>query len=200
MRIRLESTAALSVPTIELDGPRAGVLATRLAQLMGLHERPQGVRVDRALVGSVITAAARAGLAEDLAARHDAAEPSDETTLAFLEALRQSPRPAAEVSQLAEILGYASLGQMVGASEPSLRRYASGLRQTPDRIALRLHFVTQIVAILRGSFNEFGIRRWFERAHPALDGLAPATVLRGDFDPADPSAQATLDAAARLLW
>jgi hypothetical protein len=123
-----------------------------------------------------------------------------ETTLAFLEALRNSPRPAGEIAALAAIFGYVPLRHLVGASEPSLRRYAAEDRTTPDAVAQRIHFLAQLVAILRGSFNEFGIRRWFERPHPALGGSPPTELLRRDFDPSDPRAQATLGAAAQLLW
>lgn len=184
---------------LPLDGARAGVLATRLAELMGVFRRPDGARIDRGLVGSAIAAAARAGLAEQVAARGDAAEPGEETTLAFLDALQHSPRPADEIANLAAIFGYASLELLVGSSEPSLRRYAAESRATPDGVAERVHFVAQLVAIVRGSFNEFGIRRWFDRPHPALDGRAPASLLGGEFDPSDAGPRATLDAAVRLL-
>jgi hypothetical protein len=194
--LQLESSSQ----ALSLDGARAGVLATRLAELMGVFERPAGARVDPALVGSAIEAAARAGLAEQVAAREDAAEPGESTILAFLEALRNSPRPAGEIQKLAEIFGHGILGQLAGTSEPSLRRYAAQERPTPDPIAQRIHFLAQLVAILRGSFNEFGIRRWFERPHPALQGRTPAALLRGEFDPSDAAARATLDAAMRLLW
>jgi hypothetical protein len=185
---------------LNLDAARAGVMATRLAQVMGIFERPAGARIDRSLIGSAIRAAANAGLAEEVAARDDAAEPGERTTLAFLDALRKSPRPEGEITALAAIFGYVPLGQLVGVSEPSLRRYAAGDRATPDTVAQRIHFLAQLVAILRGSFNEFGIRRWFERPHPLLGNRAPTDVLGGDFDPADPGALATLGAAIRLLW
>jgi hypothetical protein len=185
---------------VPLDGARAGVVLTRLAELMGLFERPQGARIDRRMVGSVIAAAGAAGLADQVAARDDAAEPGEETTLALLEALLASPRPTHEIGSLTEILGgYGQLGVLVGASEPSLRRYASGTRATPDAVAQRVHFIAQLVAIVRGSFNEFGVRRWFERPHPALAGKPPSTLLHPGFDPADAGPQATLAAALRLL-
>lgn len=191
----------VSVPQIAgLDGARAGVLATRLAELMGVFERPAGVRIDRALVGSVIRAAADAGLADQIAVRSDAREPGEETILAFLDALQNSPQPAAEIGRLAAIFGYPRLGHLVGASEPSLRRYAAEERQAPDAIAQRTHFLALLVAIIRGSFNEFGIRRWFERPHPALDGRVPADLLSRAIDPADPDARAVFAAAVRLLW
>jgi uncharacterized protein (DUF2384 family) len=168
--------------------------------MMGLFERRPGARIDRMLVGSAIEAAGQAGLAEQVAARDDAAEPGERTTFAFLDALRNSPRPAGEIPKLAGIFGFETLAHMVGASEASLRRYASEDRMTPDPVAQRIHFLAQLVAILRGSFNEFGIRRWFERPHPAVDGRTPAALLGADFDPSDPGARATLDAALRLLW
>lgn len=196
MTIQLASDSQV----VALDAARAGVVATRLAQLMGVFERPPGARIDRVLVGSAIAAAAKAGLAEQVAARDDASEPGEQTTLAFLDALRNSPRPTSEISTLAEIFGFAPLGQLVGASEPSLRRYAAEDRTTPDPVAHRIHFLAQLVAILRGSFNEFGIRRWFQRPHPALNGESPASLLHGDFDPLDSPAQSTLRAALRLLW
>lgn len=200
MRSVMSIQVVSDIPQMSIDGPGAGVMATRLAQLMGLFVRPAGAPIDRELIGSAIGAAAQAGLAESVASRSDAREPSDRTILAFLDALRRSPRPAPEITNLAAIFGYESLGRLVGASEPSLRRYAAEDRATPDPVALRVHFVAQLVAILRGSFNEFGIRRWFERRHPTLGGSAPADLLGSDFDPAEPRAQAAMDAAAQLLW
>ena len=71
-----------------------------------------------------------------------------------------------------------SLARLVGGvSQSSLRRYASGARQTPDDIAWRLHVVARILAALLGSYNAYGVRRWFERRRSALGGLAPVQVL-----------------------
>lgn len=189
---------ASEVRALPLDAARAGVFATRLAELMGIFARPTGSRIDRALVGSAIASAAGAGLAEQVAARPDAAEPGEPTILAFLDALRSSPRPASEIANLTAIFGYARLEGLLATSEPSLRRYAAGTRSVPDMVAQRVHFLAQLVAILRGSFNEFGIRRWFERPHPTLEGRAPASLL-GAADPAEAGPQATLAAALQLL-
>ncbi|OGO55370.1 MAG: hypothetical protein A2V85_02720 [Chloroflexi bacterium RBG_16_72_14] len=185
---------------VELDAARSGVLATRLAELMGVFERPEGARVDRAMIGALIEAAADAGLAEQVAARPDARDPGEDTIRALLAALIDSPRPAAEIAHLAPIFGYPVLGRLVGASVPSLRRYGGEGRRTPDAVAQRVHLLAQLVAILRGSFNEFGIRRWFERPHPDLTGQAPGDLLARGLDPADPEAAAVVDAALRLLW
>jgi hypothetical protein len=191
---------ASALQHVELDAARAGVLATRLAELMGVFERPDGTRIDPALVGEVIEAAAAAGLAEQVAARPDARDPGEDTIRALLAALIDSPRPAAEIAHLAPIFGYPVLGRLVGTSVPSLRRYGGEGRRTPDAVAQRVHLLAQLVAILRGSFNEFGIRRWFERPHPDLTAQAPGDLLARSLDPADPEAAAVLDAALRLLW
>ena len=189
----------LPAATRELDGPRAGVVATRLAELMGLYRRPPLRRIDRELLGSVIAAAAEAGVAEQVAARRDAAAPGEGTIHAFLEALIGSPRPASEIGSLLAVFGYSDLEGLVGASENSLRRYAAEARVTPDAVARRVHFLATIVAILRGSFNEFGIRRWFERPHPALDGVPPRDLLTAGAEPDDERGQAVLAAALALL-
>jgi hypothetical protein len=184
---------------LPLDAARAGVLAVRLAEVMGLFERPEGRRIDRGMVGQAIDAAARAGLAEQVAARPDARGPGDEAILGFVGALIESPRPAAEITRLSSIFGYPALGRLVGASVPSLRRYAGEDRRTPDAVAQRVHLVALLTAILRGSFNEFGIRRWFERPHPALGGRVPGDLVARASDPADRDARSVLGAALSLL-
>ncbi len=188
----------IPAPTEGLEAARAGVVATRLAELMGIFVRPPMSRIDRSMVAQVIEAAADAGLAEAVASRRDAANPGDRTTHALVEALLASPRPAQEIANLVPILGYETLQRLVGASEVSLRRYASEARTAPDDVARRIHYVATLVAILRGSFNEFGIRRWFERVHPSL-GKAPAAMLRRGFEPDDDAAQRVLRTALSLL-
>jgi hypothetical protein len=188
----------IPAPTDNLEAARAAVVATRLAELMGIFVRPAMSRIDRKMVGQVIEAAADARLAEAVASRRDAANPGDRTIHAFVDALLASPRPAQEINNLVPILGYDTLQRLVGASEVSLRRYASGTRTAPDEVARRIHFVAALVAILRGSFNEFGIRRWFERVHPSL-GKAPAAALGRGFEPDDDAAQEVLRTALSLL-
>ncbi|MDQ3937626.1 MAG: DUF2384 domain-containing protein [Chloroflexota bacterium] len=105
-----------------------------------------------------------------------------------------------EIGSLATMFGYSDLERLVGTSEASLRRYAAASRETPDVVARRLHFLATLVAILRGSFNEFGVRRWFERPHPALRDRPPNDLLSTTFDPDGEEARAIVAAAANLLW
>jgi hypothetical protein len=99
------------------------------------------------------------------------------------EALVESPVPETEWPALERVFGTESLAGLVGVSPSSLRRYASGIRPTPDDVAARLHFLALVVGDLAGSYNEIGIRRWFERPRTRLDGLAPSAFLTGDWDP-----------------
>jgi hypothetical protein len=62
------------------------------------------------------------------------------------------------------LLRLPAVGQLAGSSESALRRYAAEVRQVPHPVARRIHFLVTLAAILHSSFNEFGIRRWFERS------------------------------------
>lgn len=104
---------------------------------------------------------------------------------AVLTAIEDSPVPDAEWGPVNELLDD-KLPGLVGVSASSLVRYRSGTRATPDAVAARLHTLTQIVSDLSGSYNSFGIRRWFTRPRQALDGRAPKDLLSGDWTPDDP--------------
>ena len=84
-------------------------------------------------------------------------------------------------------------------SASSLKRYASGERDTPDEVAARLHHVALIVGDLAGAYNEVGVRRWFERKRTALNGRAPAALLAGDWNPDDSSPQKVRELARSLV-
>ncbi|HEX2222471.1 MAG TPA: hypothetical protein VHK06_08105 [Candidatus Limnocylindria bacterium] len=188
-----------SVPGERLDEPRAAAVALRLAELMGVYRRPPDARLDRQLLEELAGAVAGSGIADRLALPAEGARARRRLALAVLEALEASPLPAAEIERLAAMLGLDRLATMAGASVPSLRRYARGERTTPDPVAQRIHFLARIVAVLRGSFNEFGVRRWFERARTALDGRAPADLLAGTWDPDDADPQRVRELAESLL-
>jgi hypothetical protein len=108
--------------------------------------------------------------------------------------LEDSPLPELEWPRLRDVLGLELLGALVGVSPASARRYLARERATPDEIAARLHFIALIVGDLAGTYNELGIRRWFERRRTQLDGRSPREVLGRGFRPddADPVAVAAL--------
>jgi hypothetical protein len=109
-------------------------------------------------------------------------EPLDDQQLihalrATLEAVDASPHPEGEWGPARELVGDELLARLLQISPSSLRRYAGGERTTPDDVAWRLHFVARLLAALIGSYNDYGIRRWFDRPRNALDGATPAELL-----------------------
>lgn len=97
--------------------------------------------------------------------------------------IEESPSHEHEWLSLTEIFGTDRLAALLAVSPPSVRRYRSGTRSTPDHLASRLHFLATLVGDLSGAYNEIGVRRWFERPRALLDGKAPADFLRGEWDP-----------------
>jgi hypothetical protein len=115
------------------------------------------------------------------------------------EALAQSPVPSREWPELERVLEPPLLARLLDISASSLRRYGSGARVTPDDVAARLHLLALVVGDLAGSYNEIGIRRWFERPRTQLDGVSPADVLEGEWDPDDDGPSRVRSLAAALL-
>lgn len=115
------------------------------------------------------------------------------------ETIEESPIPAKEWKPMREVLGDDLLGHLLGISRPSLQRYASGERATPQHVAERLHVVALIVSDLAGTYNEFGIRRWFDRPRAQLGGRWPASMLRHGWRPDDKGARRVRALAASLL-
>jgi hypothetical protein len=97
--------------------------------------------------------------------------------------VEESPSPEHEWPALEEIFGADRLASLLSVSSPSVRRYRSGARTTPDHLAGRLHFLATLVGDLAGAYNEIGIRRWFDRPRALLDGKAPVDFLAGEWDP-----------------
>jgi DNA-binding transcriptional regulator YdaS (Cro superfamily) len=94
-----------------------------------------------------------------------------------------------------ELLGDALLAELLGVSESSLRRYSSGARPTPDGVARRLQAIERITRATTGSYNEYGVRRWFERAREQLGGQRPKDFLNGDWSPDDEGVKRVVDLA-----
>lgn len=99
------------------------------------------------------------------------------------QALVDSPVPGREWGELLRVLGEPLLAVLVGVSRSSLRRYAARRRVTPDPVAARLHHLALVVGSLVGSYNEYGIRRWFERKRARLKGRSPRAILKGAWSP-----------------
>lgn len=158
---------------------------TAFAETIRLLPPASEAGTDPATFEAALESLARAGVARHLSAIERGpltAERMAELAGAALAAIEESPMPDAEWTPLDELLGE-ELPPLLGVSTSSVARYRAGQRATPDPVAARLHVVTQIVADLSGSYNDFGIRRWFTRPRRALDGRSPRDVLTGDWTP-----------------
>jgi hypothetical protein len=112
--------------------------------------------------------------------------------------VEMSPLPHGEWRPVTETLGEELVGSVLGVSTSSLRRYQSGARATPQDVAERLHFLALLLAELSGSYNDYGIRRWFMRPRTALAGRRPLDLLGASFAPDGPDGQALRDLVAGL--
>jgi len=202
-RIRLRSVGE------PLDHPAAAWEAVRFlsaAELLGLL--PASLEsietLDVPTVRAVLKEAAAAGVGRQALAEAESRDERDggawvEVLVHANDALADSPIPERTWPVLVDLLGIDLLARLVGIAPASARRYLAGDRATPDQVAARLHWVALIAGDLAGSYNEFGIRRWFLRPRSQLDGKAPADVLAGEWSPDDPGPGAVRALATRLL-
>jgi hypothetical protein len=172
-----------------LESAQAASLVLSLvarAQTMGFLPLREGrVELDREFLEELAELLRRRGIASRASAslaHAMQAEPLNDVELidalrATLDAVDASPHPEGEWAPARELLGDELLARLMRISASSLRRYAAGDRRTPDEVAWRLHLVARLLAALVGSYNDYGIRRWFERRRSALDGVTPAELL-----------------------
>jgi len=197
---RIRDVTAIHLESVSLpvgDDGTAGALGLLLCRMeaMGLLEGARAVTtLDRATLNLALSRLAAAGIGRGAVVSVGEKALADPTRLRGLvddlnHQLEQSPVPHAEWRAMAGVLGADLLGRLVGVSASSLRRYSHGDRATPDDVAGRLHVIAMVVADLAGSYNEYGIRRWFERRRTALGGATPAAVLDGAWDADGPAAQ-----------
>ena len=97
------------------------------------------------------------------------------------------------------VLGLDLLAQLLDNSQSSVRRYLSGSRPTPDKVAARLHFLAIIVGDLAGAYNDIGVRRWFARPRKQLNGHSPAQILSDCWLPNDEGSQRVRELAHALI-
>jgi hypothetical protein len=190
---RIRIVFEVQIESIEsplLETGTAASLALALvarAQTMGFLpvRRSRRIELDRAFLEELAEQIRRSGIAAAAttalvqAAR---TEPVDNERVvdalrATLAGVDASPHPEGEWEPARELVGDDLLARLLAVSPSSLRRYASGERQTPDYVAWRLHLVARVLADLIGSYNDYGIRRWFDRRRTALDGATPAQLF-----------------------
>lgn len=167
---------------------RHAVQAISRAAGMGLLEGLEIRHLDLPSFRDVVGRISRAGIGTEVQSALAVPTPLrleelDELLEILIKALEDSPAPEQEWTSLEDVFGMERLGELLGTSTASVRRYHSGSRKTPDLIAARLHFLATLVGDLAGAYNEYGIRRWFERPRTALGGRAPEELLTGEWDP-----------------
>jgi hypothetical protein len=191
-------------------GVALAALLTRSVAMGVLAGKPV-TRLDAAVVKRLAAALQRHGIGANagIILAPLAAEPAraiDEATqqrvadgLSRLsDALEDSATPSTEWPSMRGVFGDEMLVELLGVGASSLRRYASGERATPDEVAARLHWLAMVVADLAGAYNDFGIRRWFERPRNQLDGKSPRQLLGTAWAP-DGAAAARVRALASVL-
>jgi hypothetical protein len=182
---------------------RLVALATIRATAMGLlPAEDASFDADRESVGQLLEHVQRAGIGRGLVLPpSDVHDPAAHAALLedLLEAMAASPAPESEWPTVERVLGTESLAALLGISVSSLRRYVSGARATPDEVAARLHFLALVIGYLAGSYNEYGVRRWFSRKRAALGDRAPSELLAGDWDADDEGPVRIAALAAALL-
>lgn len=186
-----------------MDVARLTFEAVRRAEAMGIVE-PGPLRADAAAVRQLASDVRRAGIASSASdILTNVSAPTSRELAGLLEtivaALDASPAPEYEWKGLARVFPPEDLAALLDVSLSSLKRYQSGERDTPDPIAARLHFLALVVGDLAGSYNEVGIRRWFQRKRTLLDGRAPAALLKRDWDPDDEGPRRVRELARNLV-
>jgi hypothetical protein len=161
-------------------------------------------RLDSDIVETVLQRLGRAGLVQSAIMRGGMRTLTNDPThiLKLLDeanaALENSPIPDQEWAALRETLGDDLLARLCRISEVSLRRYANRTRSTPDAVAQRLHALALIIADLRGAYNDYGIRRWFQRPRAQLGGRSPEALLPTTWTPDGPEVAELRRLAAAL--
>ena len=176
------------------------------AQMMGFLPEEVGgeTRLDHALIEGVGRRLSAVGVAQEqtLALSQATAQQDgqqiEQALRRTIEAVDASPQPEGEWEPARELLGDDLLARLLGISASSLRRYAAGERTTPDESAWRLHAVARILAALVGSYNGYGVRRWFDRPRRALDGQTPAELVAAATGEEDDRLRAAIDLAESL--
>jgi hypothetical protein len=200
--------AVIRLATIEHpldDRALVGLTINLLRRALALGLIPQGESVERldlTLMRRIAREASNAGIGQDAAVallHGDLAADRLATLVRRLdEAMTASPLPDRELPELLRVLDREAVADLTGTSSVSLGRYQAGSRKWPDLLAARIHWLALVLADLGGAYNDFGMRRWFERKRTQLGGRSPREVLGSDWDPADPDVEQVRALAAAL--
>lgn len=117
------------------------------------------------------------------------------------EALGRYSAPRQEARALVPIFGADQLAELLLDSRENVVLYARGERQAPHAVAARLHWLALTVGNLTSTYNEYGMRRWFQRPRHELQGFSPREVLlaAGEWTPDSKAAQSLERLAVLIL-
>lgn len=200
--VSMSSTLRSAGSDSETAAAVAAAMVVSLAETLHLVPHAGNGNLDRSRVLAAFDAFAGEGVgvaASTLVRSSYTPESVARAGTALIEAVEQSPMPDREWGALSDELGDALLSRLTSSSVVSVRRYRGAQRPTPDPVAVRLHHLALLVSYLSGSYNSFGIRRWFERPRHALDGRSPTELLTGEWSPDDPDVRAVTGLAASLM-
>ncbi len=203
------STVRLSSASAPFDVPDVRRAATRLVLMAGglglLPESAPIEQLDAELIRDIARNSLSEGVAQGTATailEDTGVDTSGVRWVDLIErlgdAIEGSPMPRRELVGLLRVYGHEALVPLLGISPASLRRYAAGSRVVPDAVAARIHYLALVTADLAGSYNEFGLRRWWDRPRDALDGRSPRAALGDAWDPVDEVARRIADLAGAL--
>ena len=166
------------------------------ADAMGLLPQDELIRtIDLSSMHSVLDHIQRAGIGKAIQL---GAEDTEQALERLNLALEESPAPDFEWQRMGDMLGLDVLSRLLGTAVPSIRRYRSATRVTPDDVAARLHWLSLIAGDLIGAYNEAGIRQWFDRKRVQLGGKSPAELLAAPWVAGDPNSSAIRNLARAL--
>lgn len=187
--------------------PRLAFKAARVlavAEATGLWRPAEPVlELDADTFSAAVDAAAKAGVATKAAfefTQHADGSPEELERLLdrVYRDLRESPVPESELPVLESLFGVDDLAALLSVGVSTLRRYLLKQRAVPEAVADRIHFLALVVADLAGSYNERGVRRWFDRTRSQLDGESPRALLGGEWSPDDDGPRRVSALAAEL--
>ena len=174
------------------------------AEASGIWDPPALVtRLDGQLFGSALDDIAECGVATTRRLEWSTyAEKGSDDFADWIHGVRSEledcPVPQRELPKLVDALG-SDLRDRLGVSPSALQRYRDESRDTPDDVAWRAHVLAEIVGDLAGSYNDRGIRGWFKRPRPQLEGRTPAGILSGKWDPQSADVAAVRKLAGSLV-
>jgi hypothetical protein len=190
---------------VPLDRPPLANLAMQLvrrAAALGLLPDTPIRKLDLPLVRSIAREASEHGIGQDasvaLLSKRIAPGRLEGLIGQLDRSLEGSSVPDREARELLGVFDREGLADLLGTSQVSLGRYVTGTRPWPDDIAARLHWLAMVVGDLRGGYNDFGVRRWFDRARPQLGGRSPRRLLGSAWTPGARSPERVRELAASL--